>query len=88
MLYLLAVSAPLGFALAAQRETGHPLVQELAKSVALCGYAILALQPVLAARYRWLERPFGLDALYRFHRSMGLVAGMLLLAHPILYAAG
>jgi predicted ferric reductase len=42
----------------------------------------------LAARYRWVEHPFGQDVLYRFHRSMGLLAGFLLLAHPILYAAG
>lgn len=86
-LYTMVVTSPLAFALAAQTETDHPVLQELAKGVALCGYAIVAMQPVLAARYRWIERPFGLDVVYRFHRSMGIAAGVLLLAHPVLYAA-
>ncbi|NOY90164.1 MAG: hypothetical protein GXP55_03065 [Deltaproteobacteria bacterium] len=87
-LYLLIVLSPLAFAFAAQAETDHPLLQEIAKGLALTAFAIVALQPVLAARYRWVERPFGQDTLYRFHRNMGMFAGVLLLAHPILYAAG
>ncbi len=87
-LYLLIVMSPLAFAFAAQAETDHPLLQEIAKGLALTAFAIVALQPVLAARYRWVERPFGQDVLYRFHRNMGMFAAVLLLAHPILYAAG
>ncbi len=86
-LYLVVVLAPLALAFAMQSETDHPVVQEIAKGFGLCGYAIVAMQPVLAARYRWIVRPFGLDVLLRFHRSMGFVAGLLLLAHPILYAS-
>mgnify|MGYP003115874480 CR=1 FL=1 len=87
-LYALVVVFPLVLAFAAQHETDHPLTQEIAKGLALCGYAILALQPILAARYRWIERPFGLDIVYRFHRGMGVAAGLLLVLHPVLYAVG
>jgi hypothetical protein len=33
-----------------------------------------ALQFVLAARLSWVETPFGLDVLMRFHRAMALAA--------------
>jgi predicted ferric reductase len=35
-----------------------------------------------------VEGPFGLDVLMRFHRTMALVAVVLLCAHPLLVAAG
>ncbi len=88
LLYVAIILSPLGLAVATQPKTDHPFVQEVAKSLALIAYAMVALQPVITARYRWLERPFGLDALLVFHRWMGIVAGSLLLAHPVLYAAG
>jgi predicted ferric reductase len=48
----------------------------------------LALQFVLAARLSWIEGPFGLDVLMRFHRAMAIVAVVLLAVHPLLVAAG
>jgi predicted ferric reductase len=55
---------------------------------AIVGFTLLALQFVLAARLSWVEGPFGLDVLMRFHRTMALVAVVLLCAHPLLVAAG
>lgn len=87
-LYLAAVLTPLALAYAQQPSSDHPFFQELAKSAALVGYTIAALQFILAGRFRWIERPFGLDAVCAFHRRMGAFAGTLLLLHPVLYAAG
>jgi hypothetical protein len=43
---------------------------------------------VLSARLPWLEAPFGLDVVFRFHRTMGVVAMGLLCIHPLLVAWG
>jgi predicted ferric reductase len=49
---------------------------------------ILALQPVLAARLKLLDRCFGLDIIYIFHKSMGILAGMLLICASVFLIAG
>jgi predicted ferric reductase len=64
------------------------LLHETGTSVAFAAYGIMSLQPVLVARWKWLEGPFGLDVLARFHRYMGLFTAGLLLAHPPLMAYG
>ncbi len=64
------------------------LVYELGRFGALAGFVLLALQFVLAARLRWIERPFGFDILIRFHRHMAILALALVVAHPVLLAAG
>lgn len=58
------------------------------KQAGLLGMAVLLVQPLLAARLRWMERPFGQDRLLRFHRLMGAAALALLVVHPVLLAAG
>ena len=63
-------------------------VMETGKLFALAGFMILALQFLLAARYKWIERPVGLDILIRYHKHMAVFALALLLAHPLLIAAG
>lgn len=87
-LYLLVVTAPLVLATAVQPRTDHGLVLELARSFGLAGFAILALQFVLSARFKWIEWPFGLDNLFLFHRAMAVFALVLLLSHPLLMAWG
>ncbi|MEP2775377.1 MAG: ferric reductase-like transmembrane domain-containing protein [Luteolibacter sp.] len=57
-------------------------------NLALSGFAMVCLQFVLSARISWIERAFGLDALLAFHRKTGMWAGIFLLAHPLLMAAG
>lgn len=62
--------------------------EQLADQFGLLGFTILALQFPLAARIPWIEWPFGLDIVVRFHRAMAVFATLLLLAHPLLMAAG
>lgn len=59
-------------------------VLNLALGCGLVGFAILTLQIVLASRFKWLDSPFGLDAVMQFHPRVALLAGVLLVAHPIL----
>ena len=52
----------------------------------LLALPILALQPLLSARLKWLDRLFGLDGIYRFHKLMAVFAGVLIFVHPLLLA--
>jgi predicted ferric reductase len=87
-LYCVAAVLPLAVAAHADTELLRPSLSSMADAAALVAIAILALQFVLSARIRWVERPVGLDRLYRFHRAMAVVAVALLCAHPLLLAAG
>jgi predicted ferric reductase len=65
----------------------HGLIAELGVNCAVVAFTILALQFVLSARLRWVEAPFGLDVVLRFHRAMAMVALGLLCIHPLLVAS-
>lgn len=49
----------------------------------VAGY-LLILQIVLGARLKILDRIFGLNNLFRFHRYIGLIIAVLVLIHPVL----
>jgi predicted ferric reductase len=63
-------------------------IHELGRNAGLAAFMILFCQVLLAARIKWIERPFGLDILLRFHKYMGMLAAALLVLHPLLMAAG
>jgi predicted ferric reductase len=68
-------------------DSDRPLAAEVGVDCAVVAFSILALQFVLTARLRWIEAPFGLDVLLRFHRTMAFVAMGLLGLHPLLTAS-
>jgi predicted ferric reductase len=72
----------------ARPPTDHGFVYTIGKNLALVGFTILAMQFVLSARLRWIERHFGLNILLQFHKLMAMVAVTLILSHPVLVAAG
>lgn len=87
-LYALIALSPL-ITVALLRMKGEmTLMHETGTSVAFAAYGIMALQPVLISRWKWVERPFGLDILAQFHRYMGVFALVLVLCHPPLMAYG
>ncbi len=90
VIYALVIAGPVLLVDIGQRSSGPQggFLKHLANNLALAGFAILVLQFVMAARIPRLESPFGLDYLLRFHRAMGLLAVLMLLAHPILLAWG
>jgi predicted ferric reductase len=78
-LFLIAIASP---------KSHRAPIAEMGVGCALVAFTMLALQFVIAARLRWLEAPFGLDVVLRFHRAMASVAMGLLCLHPLLVAAG
>ncbi len=87
VLYLVLVCTPAVLAARLVPPSGG-FVYEAGRAAALTGFTILVLQTVLAARWKCTSRPFGLDIVLRFHRNIAIFAGVLLLAHPVLLAAG
>jgi predicted ferric reductase len=79
---------PLALFVVLQPASDHWRLAEVGVDAAVVAFTLLALQFVLAARLAWVEAPFGLDLLMRFHRTMALVAVALLCAHPVLLAVG
>ncbi len=86
--YVILVTSPLLLVTALRLYSPNELPYEIARSFALSAFAILCLQPSLVARLKWIERPFGMDILSRFHKSMGIFLTILLLSHPPLLALG
>ncbi|HIE26513.1 TPA: hypothetical protein EYP66_04435 [Candidatus Poribacteria bacterium] len=87
-LYVVAVITPLVLSAVLRPQTIDNFACELSRSFALLAFSILSLQFVVSARFKWIERPFGLDMIFRFHKAMGVFAAALLIVHPILFAAG
>ena len=85
-LYVLIILAPLIILAVVRPPSDHPFLYTVGKNLALVGFVILALQFVLSARLKWVERPFGLNLLFDFHKAMAILASLLVIAHPILLA--
>jgi predicted ferric reductase len=56
-----------------ERQDAHG---KLTAALLLIVLSLLSLQPVLAARLRLLDRQFGLDMVYVFHKTMGMTASL------------
>jgi predicted ferric reductase len=85
--YPLLILVPLTAFADLSPHSHHPLAAEIGVDGAVVAFTILALQFVVSARLRWIEAPFGLDVLLRFHRTMAFVAMGLLCLHPLLVAS-
>ena len=87
-IYIVLAALPVALAYALGPGGGGSFAMELGKAAGLVGFALLALQVALSARLKPVDAPFGLDVVMNFHKSMAILAGLLLLLHPALLAAG
>ena len=88
MLYAAIVVTPLVLVAVINQPTDHNFVYTVGKNLALVGFTIIAMQFVLSARCKWIERSFGLNMLFTFHKVMGIIAALFVMSHPILLAIG
>jgi predicted ferric reductase len=88
MMYVIIVLSPLILVALVRPPTDHGFIHTVGKNLALVGFTILALQFVVSARLKWIERPFGMNMLFHFHKAMAMIASLLLLSHPVLLAIG
>lgn len=82
--YVVILLGPLAFMLAGRNPAGSGFVVLTAVGVSSVAFAGIALQFVLASRWRAIAQPFGADLLVRFHRAMGLGILALVVLHVAL----
>lgn len=87
-MYFTAVLIPTLLLVLTGKMTGISVFHAAARVFAVTAFSILMLQPVLSARFHWVEKPFGLDRIFKFHRTSGVAAGMFALLHPIMLVLG
>jgi len=84
-LYLAAVLAPLGVALACGPAAApRPFGEAFGLACGFVAFAVVAFEFALVGRLRRASEPFGTDALMLFHRGMGQVALAFVAAHALL----
>ncbi len=86
--YLAIIVAPFMVVTVFHLKTEDVFFYNLGRCFAQLAFTIIVLQVVLASRLKWVERPFGLNLTFPFHRRMGIFAAILLLLHPPLMALG
>jgi predicted ferric reductase len=82
--YLALVLAPLFVLLVGPSPPGLGFWWDLALALGFAGLAMMGVQFVLTARFRRATAPYGIDIIYYFHRYLGVVALVVVTAHPAL----
>lgn len=86
-LYVLLALVPLLVGLAPPLPSGRTFWLELSVALGFVGLGQLALQFALIARFRRVSQPFGIDLVMQYHRQIGILAALLVLAHPVMLVA-
>jgi predicted ferric reductase len=82
-IYLLLCLVPLAIALSGSIPEKRTFWIEFGVALGFLGLAIFALQFVFSGRFTRIAHSFGMDNILHFHRKMGIIAFVFVLAHPI-----
>lgn len=83
-IYLLLALLPLGIALVGDLPDFRTFWIEFGVATGFIGLAILGLQFLFSGRFRRIAPNYGMDNIINYHREMGMVAFVLILAHPVI----
>lgn len=86
-LYIVLALVPLLVGLAPPTPGGRAFWLELSVALGFVGLGQLAVQFALIARFRRISEPFGIDLVMQYHRQIGIMAVLLVLAHPMVLFA-
>ncbi|MCX6612644.1 MAG: ferredoxin reductase family protein [Acidobacteria bacterium] len=83
-LYLILITLPLGVATIWPGEFADiSLLMKMGVAFGFLSFTILGLEFSLISKIQSVASAFGMDALIRFHRQMGLVATILVISHAV-----
>jgi predicted ferric reductase len=85
--YLGLVLAPLVVLLTGTPPAARGFWRELSAALGYAGMAMVGIQFALTARFRRAAAPFGADILYYFHRSISLMAAVIIVVHVVILFA-
>src|SRR5918994_5632319 len=83
LVYLAVTIAPLVLAWSGM-EPGRGFLINFSVALGFVGLSLMGLQFVIAARFQAVAAPFGIDVLLQYHRQIGCVSVLFILAHPAL----
>jgi predicted ferric reductase len=75
---------PLGVASIGPLAEWRAFMVELGVALGFVALALFALQFVFSGRLKWIAPEWGMDNIIQFHREIGLVALLFVLAHPVM----
>lgn len=82
-LYAMLVIGPLVLMLIGGEQQGHGFWVEFSLALGFLGLAQLAVQFGLIARFKRVTAPYGIDAIMYYHRQVGTLAVLVIVAHPL-----
>jgi predicted ferric reductase len=83
LVYLAVTIAPLVLAWSGI-EPGRGFLINFSVALGFVGLSLMGLQFVVAARFRSVAAPFGIDVLLQYHRQIAYTSLLFILAHPLL----
>src|SRR3712207_3930455 len=83
LVYLAVTIAPLVLAWSGM-EPGRGFLIDFSVALGFVGLSLMGLQFLVAARFQSVAAPFGIDVLLQYHRQIGYVSLLFILAHPLL----
>jgi predicted ferric reductase len=86
-LYLLLAVVPLPLAAVGASAPGRGFWIEFGVGLGFIALSMMGIQFALTARFQSLSSRFGQDVLLQFHRQVGLIAALLVVAHPAVLIA-
>ena len=83
-LYVSLSLLPLAVAFIYRDHPRRDFWTEFSVALGFVALAMMGLQFAVTARFRHVAAPYGIDIILRFHKQISLVAGALVLAHPVI----
>ncbi len=84
VLFTFLTFAPILILIRGPKYSARSPLLDFSVGLGFTGLAIMALQFVISGRIKILNRPFGTDLIYHFHRQIGIAAFFMVFLHPIL----
>lgn len=83
-LYLVLSSLPLLIAVTGAIPEYRGFWIEFSIALGFIALGMFALQFLFSGRFKWIAPTFGMDNIIQYHREVGIIAFIFLLAHPVI----
>jgi predicted ferric reductase len=83
VIFTLLALVPLGIAVVGEMPAYRSFWIELGVALGFIALAIFGLQFLFSGRFGWIAPTFGMDNIIQYHKEIGIVAFLFLLAHPV-----
>lgn len=81
LIYIIFSLAPIVILLVGDRPPGREVWRDFSVALGFCGLTLWMLQFVLTARIKLIDRPYGSDIIYYFHKWISIVSYFLIITH-------